>query len=447
MRDGGAPGEPLGAPGRRAALIAGVYALAAVLWIAASDRLLDFLPLDVPTLTRLQTLKGWFFVAITAALLYAAIRRELDQRRAIAERLGVSEEKFRLLIERALAGIYIIRDGRFAYVNPRFAEIFGRPAESIVSALSVAELIAPEDREKVLENLRRRLSGEVSYLSYTFRGLRADGAVLELEVAGVTTEFDGRPAIIGTLLDQTERSALQRKALQAQKLEILGLLAGGIVHDVNNVVSTIAGHAQILVLDLPGGSPLRRDAQEILACAEHASSLTRQLLTFSRGQKPDRAAVDVAAAVRGCAAMLRGAAGEGVRLDVEIEDGLGAVLVVPGQVEQVLMNLVLNARDATPRGGVVFVSARRGVLSAAGTAARPCAVLSVRDTGAGMDRATRGRVFEVFFTTKPAGKGTGLGLPTVQRIAEDAGGRVDIESEPGVGTTVRVLLPLAETAS
>jgi PAS domain S-box-containing protein len=427
----------LGPSERAAGLLAGAYAVAAGIWILVSDRLIAAAPVDVGTLTRLQTLKGWFFVGTTAALFFYFVRRELERMRLTAERLGASEEKFRTLVERSLAGIYIIQDGRFAYVNSRFGQIFGYRPEDITGKLSVDDLVSPEDRGTVRENLRRRTAGEIPYLNYSFRGVRADGAFVDVEVAGMTTTLGGRPAIIGTLLDQTERNNLQKKALEAQKLETLGLLAGGIVHDFGNVISAISGHAELLALELPAGSTARRDADEIRGSAKQAALLTRQLLTFSRRQTLESAPLDLNAAVRDCAAMLRSAAGPAVRLDLSLEEGLGSVRAAPGQVEQVLMNLVINARDAMPGGGAVDVSTRRGTLSG-----KPCAILAVRDTGAGMDPATLKRAFEVFFTTKGPGKGTGLGLPTVQRIAENCGGRVEIDSAPGAGTSVRVLLPL-----
>lgn len=413
---------------RAAGALAGGYALAAGAWIVASDRLLAAAPIDVGTLTRHQTLKGWLFVATTALLLFVFIRRAL-------ERLRAGEEKFRTLVERSLAGIYIIQDGRFAYVNARFGEVFGYPPEDITSRLTVDDLVAPADRALVRENLRRRMAGEIQHLSYAFAGVRSDGAAVDVEVAGEQTVFGGRPAVIGTLLDQTERNRLQRRALEAQKVETLGLLAGGVVHDVGNAVSAVIGHAELLALGLPKGSAARRDAEVIKDCAQHASDLTRQVLAFSRREKTEPAPVDLNAAVRGCEAMLRGAAGPAVRLDLLLEDGLGSVRAAPGQLEQILMNLVINARDAMPRG-VVVVSTSRGAL-----AGKPCAILAVRDMGEGMEPAVLARVFEVFFTTKGA-KGTGLGLPTVQRVAENAGGRVELESSPGVGTTARVLLPL-----
>jgi two-component system cell cycle sensor histidine kinase/response regulator CckA len=429
---------------RTAGTVAACYALVAGVWIAASDRILAAAPVDVATLTRLQTLKGWFFVATTAALLFVLVRRAIERMRLTAERLSASEEKFRNLVERSLAGIYIIQDGRFAYVNPSFGKIFGYRPEDITGRLAVDDLVTPDDRTKVRENLRRRIAGEIQYLNYAFRGLRSDGASVDVEVAGEQTMLGGRPAVIGTLLDHTERNNLQKQALEAQKLETLGLLAGGIVHDFGNIISAISGHSELLALKLPPGSHARRDAEEILTSARHAMTLTRQLLTFSRRQTLEAVAVDVNATVRDSLAMLRSAAGSTRRLDLQLEDGLGSVRAAPGQIEQALMNLVINARDAMPNGGAIVVATRRGVLSVPGAKDKPCAMLSVRDTGVGMDRTTLSRVFEVFFTTKEQGKGTGLGLPTVQRIAENAGGRVEIDSSPGIGTTARVLLPLID---
>jgi two-component system, cell cycle sensor histidine kinase and response regulator CckA len=423
----------LGPSERIAGAMACLYALAAGLWILVSDRALAALRFDARTLMLLSTIKGWGFVAATAALLFLAIRRALERQRLTADRLTASEEKFRTLVERSLAGIYIIQDERFVYVNPRFGEIHGRPLDEIIGR-PIEDFVAPEDRPRVRENVRRRLAGEIPHVRYAFQGVRSDGSRIDLEVAGVSTTLGGRPAVIGTALDQTQRNALQKQALQAQKMEILGLIAGGIVHDFNNVVSSIVGQSELLALDLPAGSVARREAEEILGSAKHASTLTRQLLTFSRGQRPELVAQDLGQAVRGCSAMLRSAAGGAVRLDVAVESGLGAFRATPGQLEQALMNLVINARDAMSGGGVVALAARRG--------REGFAEIVVRDAGAGMDRATLAKVFDVFFTTKAPGKGTGLGLPMVQRFAEEAGGRVEIDSAPGEGTTVRVLLPV-----
>ncbi|MEQ1920646.1 MAG: PAS domain S-box protein, partial [Elusimicrobiota bacterium] len=206
--------DALGPSERAAGVVAGSYALAAGIGIISSDKILAAAPVDIATLTRLQTLKGWFFVATTALLLFILIRRALERMRLTAERLSAGEEKFRTLVERSLAGIYIIQDGRFAYVNPRFGEIFGYSPEDITGRLSVDDLVDTEERGKVRENLRRRLAGEIQYLNYAFRGMRADGAAIDVEVAGVATTLGERPAVIGTLLDQTERNKLQKQALE-----------------------------------------------------------------------------------------------------------------------------------------------------------------------------------------------------------------------------------------
>jgi PAS domain S-box-containing protein len=428
-------------PSRAAALIAAAYAVAGMAWIYFSDRALEALPIGPHATALIGTAKGWIYVAVTAAILYAFMRRAIARERALAEELSVGEERYRTLVEESLAAIYIIQNGRFRYVNPRMEEMFGYSRRELLEARSVEDMVVPEDRELVRENLRRRLSGEIGRLAYSFRVTAKDGRRLELDVAGAVTVIDGKPAVIGTAVDQTERNRLQRESARAQKLEILGLLAGGIVHDVTNILNAIGGFAEMIRTHLPEG-PSREDAGEIARCVDRAISLTRQFLAFGRGREAAAVPRELNDEVRSCEPMLRGAAGDAVVLELELEAGLGRVRAAPGEIAQVLLNLVVNARDALPAGGRVRVATRSASLPGGGGAGRPCAVLSVRDAGVGMDRATVERIFEPFFTTKAPGKGTGLGLPTVQRIAERGGGRVEVESAPGTGTTVRVSLPL-----
>ncbi len=425
-------------PSRTAAILAGAYAAAGALWIYFSDRLVASFPLSLDALTRLNTAKGWIYVAATGALLYAFIRRALERERALGAELVAGEERYRTLVEESLAAIYVIQDDRFLYVNRRWEELFGWSREEAVGGLSVEDTIAPEDRALVRRNLRRRFSGEADRLSYSFRARARDGRLVEIEVAGTLTAIGGRPAVIGTAVDRTELNRLQRESEREQKLRILGLLAGGVAHDVANVLHSITALAQLLETSLPAG-PAREDAVEIRRCADRAVAMTRQILAFGRGGGAPAIDLDLNAAVRECLPMLRAAAGGAVALEVELQDGLGGVRCAPGQIEQVLLNLTVNARDAMPRGGRVRLTTRRVALP---DGTKPRAELAVTDDGAGMDRATLERVFEPFFTTKKEGRGTGLGLPTVQRIAELAGGTVAVESEPGRGTAVRVLLPL-----
>jgi signal transduction histidine kinase len=246
---------------------------------------------------------------------------------------------------------------------------------------------------------------------------------------------------------ETEVAQRTQQLFQAQKMEAVGLLAGGVAHDFNNLLTVITGWTGLLLRRLPAGDPMARGLGIIEETAERAAGLTRQLLAFSRNQRLERRVVGLNGIVIGMEKMLRSLLGEQVSLVTILDPELGLVSADAGQIEQVVLNLVVNARDAMPRGGRVVIRTANSRLDEATGVWRPgpdvgChAVLSVSDAGVGMDRATQARIFEPFFTTKEPGKGTGLGLSTVYGIVQQHGGFVSVESAPGAGTTIRVCLP------
>ncbi len=250
-----------------------------------------------------------------------------------------------------------------------------------------------------------------------------------------------------------ERTQMERQLLQAQKLEAVGRLAGGIAHDFNNLMAVIIGNAGLLGSRLPGDSPLRAFADEITSAGKRAAALTQQLLTFSRTNVLAREVVDINQIVGELGRMLHRVIGEDVELTVTLGNGVGCVMADRGQIEQVVMNLVVNARDAVASGGSVTVETSRVDLAAAiatdlGTLAPGrYVVLSVRDTGVGMDDGTKAQIFDPFFTTKTAGKGTGLGLSTVYGIVKQAGGGVTVESAPGKGARFAIYVPRVEATA
>jgi two-component system, cell cycle sensor histidine kinase and response regulator CckA len=242
---------------------------------------------------------------------------------------------------------------------------------------------------------------------------------------------------------------------QAQRMEAVGRLAGGIAHDFNNLLTAISGYAELLLMRLPMGDPGRQDGEEILRAAERAATLTRQLLAFSRRQVLQPRPVDLNTTVRGTERLLRRLIGEDVQIHLELAADLPAAVVDPGQIEQVLVNLAVNARDAMPGGGVLRIATGLRRLGASSDDLRrelptphgTFVELLVEDSGMGMSEEVRERIFEPFFTTKEDGRGTGLGLSTVYGIVEQSGGTILVDSAPGMGTRFSVLLPTAEQSA
>jgi signal transduction histidine kinase/ActR/RegA family two-component response regulator len=277
-------------------------------------------------------------------------------------------------------------------------------------------------------------SRSIPWKGVALPGLHRDGREIPLEISFGEMSVGGRRLFTGIIRDMTEKRALEEQYRQSQKMEALGQLAGGIAHDFNNLLTAIHGYSTMVMETLAPDSTARDDVSEILNATKRAESLTRQLLAFSRRQIIAPRIIDLAAAIRQIEPMLRRLIGEHIELVVKAP-ALPPQLVRadPGQIEQVVINLAVNARDAMQSGGVLHISVGREPPSRA--------VMTVRDTGSGMTAETRERLFEPFYTTKAVGKGTGLGLATVHGIVRQSGGSIEVESEPGAGTTFRIVLP------
>ena len=302
--------------------------------------------------------------------------------------------------------------------------------------------IHPDDLARVLA--QNPAPYDLEHLTIDFRFRRADGRYMWLhDERRLIRDAGGRPSeVVGSWSDVTERVELEMQLRQSQKLEAIGQLAGGIAHDFNNLMTVVIGTSDILDGMLPPDPALASLVEDIRVAGERAANLTRQLLAFSRTQVLQPAAVDVNSAVRGLDRILRRLIGEDITVACEAGDGVGHVIVDAGQLEQVLINLAVNARDAMPHGGTLTITTSVVDGTAiAGALPVPHACIAITDTGHGMPEEVLQRIFEPFFTTKPVGRGTGLGLAVVFGIVRQSGGHITVESTPGAGTTFRIFLP------
>jgi PAS domain S-box-containing protein len=331
--------------------------------------------------------------------------------------------------------------GRILAVNDAAVSQYGYSRSEAVG-MTVDRLIHPDDWPRLRERVASMPPGHVS--GETFRHIRRDGSVLEVEMTGHEVDFDGIAARVVMAADVTERRSLEERLRQAQRMEAVGQLAGGIAHDFNNLLMVINGFSEVLVGRLPDGDELDA-AQQIRMAGERAANLTRQLLAFASPgmQRPE--IVDLVATIDGLLPMLERALGEHVEVRVEREARDPWVETDRAQLEQVIVNLAVNARDAMPDGGRLTLEVRDAPsdLPEAIGAPQGALLLSIRDTGRGIGQELRERVFLPFFTTKADRGGSGLGLATVFATVRGAGGRVWVEGNDGPGTTIRVLLPRA----
>jgi two-component system, cell cycle sensor histidine kinase and response regulator CckA len=276
---------------------------------------------------------------------------------------------------------------------------------------------------------------------------RKDGTVFPADVSSAPLELDGRRHLLGIFRDITDRKNLEEQLRQSQKLESVGRLTGGIAHDFNNLLTTVIGNAELILTDIPGDDPMKEEIEEIKAAGERAASLTRQLLAFSRKQVLQPEVMNLNGTVRDMEKMLLRMVREDIEIRTVLSPDLGQVEADPGQIEQVIMNLVVNARDAMSEGGKITIETANADLDEAYAGAHiavnpgPYVVMSVSDTGEGMTREVQAQIFEPFFTTKEKGKGTGLGLSTLYGIVNQSGGNIWVYSEPGQGTTFKIYLP------
>ncbi|MEK6775318.1 MAG: PAS domain S-box protein [bacterium] len=406
--------------------------------------------------TRMRTKTGRIIdVLINSQVIELSGKRVFhDILRDITERKMAEEKAASLgrILERSLNEIYIFDEEtlKFIQVNRGARENLGYSMEELreMTPLDLKPEYTPDKFADLVEPLR---TGKQNMIQFTTLQLRKDKSVYPVEVYLHLSTLEFHPVFVAIILDITERKKLETQLLQAQKMEAIGTLAGGIAHDFNNILSAIIGYSELALRDLPDDHAVRENLQIILDGGEKAAALTRHLLAFSRKQVLDIKVINLNHIIRNTAKMLARLIGENVSIELHLQPSLKNVKADLVQIEQILMNLAVNARDAMPAGGRLIIETMNiendaeHVRGSGGMKAGSYVMMAVTDTGEGMSREVMDHIFDPFFTTKEAGKGTGLGLSMVYGIVMQHNGHIDVVySEPGHGTTFKVCLPAAE---
>lgn len=375
------------------------------------------------------------------------------ERLRASHELQQAEERFSKVFRLSPVAIAIstLDEDRYVDANDAFLALIDGPREEVVgrTAQELGVWADPAQWANVVDGLRR--DGTASNVELAIR--TKQGVLCSVLASFERIELGGRPCLLSLVHDMSGRKLLEEQLRQAQKMEAVGRLAGGVAHDFNNLLSVITGYCDLLLRPLPPEAPGRAQIEEMRGAAEAATSMTRQLLAFSRRQVIEPRVLDLSEVVGKTERLLQRLLGSDIALVTRLDSGTAAVHADPGQIEQVVMNLAVNARDAMPAGGNLVIETAVVELDETAVRDEPSlrtgwyVMLAVCDTGVGMDAQTLARIFEPFFTTKAVGKGTGLGLATVYGIVRQSGGLIRVESEPGQGTTFRVYLPRVERAA
>ncbi len=387
---------------------------------------------------------------------FRGICRDISERKRAEEALRASEERYRILVENLPYGLFIaeLPSSRLVFVNRVLARMFGYPEDTEPKRYTVKDMVAPEEHQILAQRLARRLAGDPSIPpEWVYTGVRADGSRFRCKASVAAITYRGRTALQGFVRDVTEEEMLQRQLQQSQKMEAVGTLAGGVAHEFNNILMAIRGYVQLLARERDLSSPGREYIAKIEANTQRAAALTGKMLTFARQGEERREPLEIAPLLEEVVEMLRQTLPPNIDLELEVNPSLPLVTADRNQLEQVLLNLAVNARDAMPQGGLLSFRARQVELDHAFCHTHPWAQpgtwleLEVADTGEGMSPEVRERIFEPFFTTKEPGVGTGLGLAVAYSLITNHGGGILVHSHPGRGTRFRIYLPTSQQGS
>ena len=397
---------------------------------------------NVSDLVEVPGLKSW------------AVGIDITEKKKAEQEVLESKEKYRLIFDNAIEGIMVLQDGGVCFINQRALEMAGRDSDDDASFL---DWVHPEDRAQVNRELLKISGGESLKATHSIRLQNNHGEILWVDISPVLMMWEGRPAtlifvtdVTGRIRAEVDKVQLEAQLQQARKMEAVGTLAGGIAHDFNNLLQVINGYAQILLMDVGDDDPAHGGLEEITAAGARAAELVRQLLLFSRKVETQRKIVDLNTEVEKARKILERTIPKMIDITGHYGSRLWPVMADPVQIEQVLLNFGTNAVDALPDGGKLIIETENFIMDEefcqghAGATPGNYVLLTVSDTGLGMDKVTVEHIFEPFFTTKEIGKGTGLGLASVYGIVKSHGGYITCDSESGQGTTFKIYLPVAD---
>lgn len=398
-----------------------------------------------------ETSRAALKTAAEAKLAQATLEQRVKERTLELERaneaLSLSQKQYRSLIEQSPDAVFVHVDRKIVFANPTMVELMEADSVDQMIGLEALDVIHPDAQERVqIMRVSVARTGKLAdFEEMQYRSLK--GNTIEVDSSASLTTWGGEKAYLVVARDITYRKRMERQLMQSQKLEAVGQLTGGVAHDFNNLLSVILSSTEFLADEVGD------DHKMVLAvrrAAARGAELTQRLLMFSRQQVLEPKSVDLAALVAGLHDLLDRTLGETIEVEVAVDDGLWRAMADPGQLENALLNLAINARDAMPEGGKLKIECMNAVLDEARAAqdadvsAGQYAVLAVTDSGSGISEEVRARAFEPFFTTKDVGKGSGLGLSMIYGFAKESGGFVTIDSAPAAGTTVKLYLPRGE---
>jgi PAS domain S-box-containing protein len=379
------------------------------------------------------------------------VHSDITDRVRQEEALRESENKFRALAEKSDVGIFLLQERNFRYINQKFADIHEYTIDEILYRKKPKDFIHPEDLPALKEKTLKTLSGEIETFNQEFRLITGTGAVRTVEVYYSRTIYEGKPALIGTVLDVTQRRILESQFLQTQKMEVIGLLAGGIAHDYNNILTSIIGYGTLLKMNTPEGDKGNIHVTRILQSAEKAAELTRSLLSLSRKQPLQFRKQKIGDIIKESEKLLKSLLVGKIKFEVVIHDDV-TVMADLTQIDVMLINLARNAREAMPKGGRFRIEVRAAEINSQYVQAHGYgktgnyAEIAVSDSGVGMDKETLAKIFQPFYLAKTVGGVSGLGLSTVYAIVKQHNGYINADSESGSGTTFRIYLPAHEAS-